>query len=191
MRPRFTLSILGSLALVGLAILALARSAYANDHEVVFAAGKVELHIRPGEAAPVVGHADEGDELEVLGDRGRWLRVRIGKQIGWLTRTETSPTKPAEPRRSQKSGFSGKGVSDALKVTIAIDKVRGFDDPNTKSNNVLDLRRGDVVTVIGKGHNGWILVEQDSGEVGWIPAAVVSDAGKFTGDPRQAPAESS
>jgi hypothetical protein len=186
---RSALDILGSFAVVCLVILALAVPARANEHEVVFAVRRTELHIRAGEASPVVGHADEGDELEVLGDRGRWLRVRNGKQIGWLTGTETSPTKPAEPRRSQRSGFSGKATADALKVTIAIDRVRGFDDPNSKANNVLDLRRGEVVTVIGWGHRGWILVEQDNGEVGWIPAAAASDANKFAGDPRRAPAK--
>src|SRR4051812_7748922 len=135
-------------ALVCSLIVALAAPARANDHEVVFAVGRTELHVRPGEAAPVVGHTDEGDELEVLGDQGRWLRVRNGKQIGWLTRTEVTTMKAAEPRRSQKSGFSGKPVVDAVKVTIEIDRVRGFDDPRTKAKNAIELVRGDVVTVI-------------------------------------------
>lgn len=177
-------------ALVLACLLALVAPALANEHELVFANAKTQLHVRPGEATPIVGHAEEGEQLEVLGDQGRWLRVRAGKQVGWLTRTEVSPTKPAEPRtRVQKSGFSGKPVSDALKVTIAVDRVRGFDDPRTKANNVLDLERGEVVTVIGRGHEGWVLVEHDSGKVGWIPASVISDAGRFANGPREAPAE--
>jgi len=175
-------------AIVCSVILALAAPALAEDHDVVFATGKLQIHVRPGEAAPVVGHADEGEELEVLGDQGRWLRVRSGKQVGWVTRTEVTEAKPAEPRtRVQKTGFSGKPVTDALKVKVAVDRVRGFDDPATKSKAVLDLAKGEVVTVIGRGHDGWILVEQDSGNVGWIPASVVTDGGKFAGDPRQAP----
>jgi hypothetical protein len=78
-------------------------------------------------------------------------------------------------------------VTDALKVKVLADRVRGFDDPATKSKAVLDLAKGETVTVIGRGHDGWILVEQDSGNVGWIPASVVTDGGKFAGDPRQAP----
>src|ERR1041384_1106335 len=108
-----------------------AAQAQANEHEVVFAINKTQLHTRPGEAAPIVGHAEEGEELEVLGDQGRWLKVRSGKQVGWLTRTEVSPPKPAEPRlRGERSGFSGKQVTDAVKVTIAIDKGRGL-NPRT------------------------------------------------------------
>jgi uncharacterized protein YgiM (DUF1202 family) len=160
-----------------------------SEREVVLAVQRSQLHVRPGEEAPIIGHAEEGEELEVVGDRGRWLRVRAGKRVGWLTRTEVSPLMPAEPRnRPERSGFSGKPVSDAVKVTIAIDRVRGFDDPRSKSTNVLDLVRGDVVTVIGRGHDGWLMVQHDNGGVGWIPASVVSDAGKFAKDPRVAPA---
>lgn len=175
-------------AIVCSVILALGAPALAEDRDVVFATGKLQIHVRPGEAAPVVGHAEDGEELEVLGDQGRWLRVRSGKQVGWVTRTEVTEAKPAEPRtRVQKTGFSGKPVTDALKVKIAADHVRGFDDPATKSKSVFDLAKGEVVTVIGRGHDGWILVEQESGNVGWIPASVVTDGGKFAGDPRQAP----
>lgn len=171
-------------------LVALAAPARADVHEVVFAMKEAQLHKRPGEAAPVVGHADEGDELEVLGDQGRWLHVRNGKQVGWLTRTEVSATKPAEPRpHAERSGFAGTPVTDALKVTINIDRVRGYDDPRTKAKAVLDLVRGDVVAVLGRGYDGWLLVEPNDGSPGWIPEAAVKDAGKFAGDPRLAPAE--
>jgi uncharacterized protein YgiM (DUF1202 family) len=164
--------------------------AAAGVHEVVFAVNKIQLHRRPGEAAPVVGHADEGDELEVLGNQGRWLRVRNGKQVGWVARTQVAESKPADPRnRTERSGFSGKHVDDAVKVTVVIDKVRGFDDPRRKDKHVLDLVRGEVVTVIGRGYDGWLLVQQDDDTVGWIPESTVTDAGKFASNPRSAPAE--
>lgn len=179
----------GLIALVCALVLTLATTARANVHEVVFALNTTELHTRPGEAAPVVGHVEPGDELEVLGDQGRWLRVRNGKQIGWLTRTEVGPTKPAEPRkRVQKTGFSGKRVVDATKITIVSEHVRGFDDPETKAKQVIELSRGDVVTVLGRDRD-WLLVEQEDGTVGWIPDSVAGDAGKFAGDPRQARGE--
>jgi SH3-like domain-containing protein len=167
-----------------------AAPARADDHDVVFAINGTELHKRPGEAAPVVGHADEGDELEVLGDSGRWLRVRNGKQIGWVTRTEVATTKPASPRpHAPRSGFAGTPVGDTIRVTIEADRVRGYDDPRTKAKAVLDLVRGDVVPVLARGYDGWLLVEPKDGTPGWIPESVVKDWGKFAGDPRLAPAE--
>lgn len=178
--------------IVGSLIVALASPALAAPEQttgdIVFAINRTQLHVRPGEAAPIVGHAEEGDELEVVGHQGRWLKVKTGRRVGWVTRTEVAPTRPAEPRtRPGRSGFSGKRPTDAVKVTIAIDRVRGFDDPRTKARNVLDLERGDVVTVIGRGHDGWVLVEHETDGVGWIPASVVGDAGRFAADPRVAP----
>jgi hypothetical protein len=171
-------------------LVALSGPAAANVHEVVFAVNKVQLHARPGEASAVVGHADEGEELEVVGNVGRWVRVRNGKQVGWVTRTEVAESKPADPRnRTQRSGFSGKSVADAVKVKVEIDKVRGYDDPRSKTKSVFELVRGDLVTVIGRGHEGWLLVQQDDGAIGWIPAPAVTDAGAFEGDPRRTPAE--
>lgn len=174
-------------------LVGLVGPAAADEHDVVFANNRIELHVRPGEASPVVGHANEGDELEVVGNQGRWIRVRSGKQVGWVTRTEVAETKPAEPRphsqRSQRSGFSGKPIGDTLKVTVQIDAVRGFDDPSSKANNTLNLERGDVLTVVGRGHDGWILVQTEDGATGWIPESAVSDLGNFAGDPRRAPGE--
>jgi len=171
-------------ALVCSLLVALVAPAHADDHDVVFAINETQLHKRPGEAAPVVGHADEGDELEVLGDQGRWLRVRNGKQIGWVTRTEVATSKPAGARpHAQRSGFSGKPVTDTVKVTIDIERVRGYDDPRTKAHAVLDLVRGDVVAMLGRGYNGWMLVEPEEGITGWIPDSAVKDAGNFAGDP--------
>ncbi|HEU4726257.1 MAG TPA: SH3 domain-containing protein [Kofleriaceae bacterium] len=176
----------GLVALVCALVLTLATSARANVHEVVFALNTTELHTRPGEAAPVVGHVEPGDELEVLGDQGRWLRVRNGKQIGWLTRTEVGPTKPAEPRKRVQK-FAGKR-DDATKITIVSDHVRGFDDPETKAKQVIELSRGSVVTVLGHDRD-WLLVEQEDGTVGWIPDSAAGDAGKLAGDPRKARSE--
>jgi hypothetical protein len=183
-RVPWTLGVIVCSLIVALAVPVLAAPAAVNG-DIVFAINRTQLHVRPGEAAPIVGHAEEGDELEVVGHQGRWLKVKTGRRVGWVTRTEVAATKPAEPRnRSGRTGFSGKRPSDAVKVKIAIDRVRGFDDPRSKARNVFDLVRGDVVTVIGRGHDGWVLVEHDTDGVGWIPASAVSDAGRFVADPR-------
>ena len=170
-------------------LLAAAAPASADPSESVLARDMIPLRVRPAETARSYANVDQGAELEVLSERGRWLRVRHGRRIGWVTRTQVQapPQKPIA--RAERTGFSGKHREDALKVTIAIDKVRGFDDPRTKANEVLDLAKGEVVTVIGRGHQGWLLVESTGGEVGWIPGNTVQDAGQFKDDPRLAPSE--
>jgi hypothetical protein len=167
----------------------IAAPASADSSESVMARDMIPLRVRPAERAPSYANVDRGSELEVLAERGRWLRVRHGRRVGWVTRTQVQAP-PAKPvARPERSGFSGKHPEDAVKVTVSIDKVRAFDDPRTKANEVLELVKGDVVTVIGRGHQGWLLVESTAGDVGWIPGSVVDDAGKFAGDPRRAPAE--
>ncbi|HVK76106.1 MAG TPA: SH3 domain-containing protein [Kofleriaceae bacterium] len=166
--------------------------AHADDEtgHSVWTRKDTRLRSRPGETAPVVVRADQGEELTVMGSQGRWLRVRFGKRIGWVTRSQVEDRGRLEPRkRAGRSGFSGKKREDALRVKVAIDRVRGFDDPRTKANCTLDLEQGDIATVIGRGHEGWILVQPESGGVGWIPEAAVTDAGAFKGDPRRTPAE--
>lgn len=173
--------------------LCIAAPATARADETAWPTDNVRLRSRPGETARVVARAEKDEELAIVGTWGRWVKVRRGTRVGWVPRTQLdirNVDEPAQPRkRARRSGFSGRAHADALEVTVAIDKVRGFDDPVTKKTMVLDLSRGDHATVIGRGHDGWILVEK-SGVVGWIPSSAVDDgAGDFAGNPRQTPAE--
>ncbi|HTJ42570.1 MAG TPA: SH3 domain-containing protein [Kofleriaceae bacterium] len=161
-------------------------SVNASADTPVWTTRDVNLRERPGETADVVAVADTGQKLVVIGRHGRWIHVRYHRRTGWVTRTEveTRADAPAAP----KSGFAGDKVSDATKVTVTIGKVRGFDDPKTKATATLDLKRGDVVTVLGRGDDDWLLVESTAGDVGWIPAVTVTDGGpkgaRFVTDPR-------
>ncbi len=164
--------------------------AVASADEAAWPTDTVRLRARPGETARVVARADKDEELSIVSSWGRWVKVRRGDRVGWVPRSQLDirevdheVEKPKPRKRSKRSGFSGKQVGDALEVTIAIDQVRGFDDPVTKRKLVLDLSRGDRATVIGRGHEGWMLVEQ-AGVVGWIPASAVEDGTSFVADPR-------
>jgi uncharacterized protein YgiM (DUF1202 family) len=179
--------------LLGLCVAAPAAASPRDDEDVVsktvWATDPIRLRARPGETGRVIARANKNDELHVIAQWGRWVKVRHGANAGWVPRTQVATREADKPRkRDHRSGFSGKPRADALEVTVAIDNVRGFDDPETKSKLVLELKRGDKATVIGHGHDGWILVEQ-SGTVGWIPSSAVADGGEFAGDPRRSPSE--
>lgn len=45
------------------------------------------LKQRPGEAAETLVELAVGDEVEVMGRKGRWVRVRVRGRLGWVTRT--------------------------------------------------------------------------------------------------------
>jgi uncharacterized protein YgiM (DUF1202 family) len=100
------------------------------DRPEVTATRELHLRARPGETAAVVARADRGEQLTVIDEWGRWLRVRHGRRVGWVTRTQVEDRVAAKPRkRTGRAGFSGKPMSDALHVVIDADRVRGFDDP--------------------------------------------------------------
>src|SRR5262245_28346484 len=152
-------------------LVATAGGVASADSPTVWAKRDTKLHSRPGEASAPVGQIQSGEKLVVIGSRGRWLRVRHRQRIGWVTRTQVEEPSEraaaAKRKRANKSGFSGKKREDALRVVVDIDRVRAFDDPVTKAKEVLDLQRGDQLTVLGRGHDGWILVEAEGNGVGW------------------------
>jgi hypothetical protein len=179
-----------TLSLACLLVATAASTAHADGSPQVWAKRDTQLHSRPGEASSSIGKVQSGERLVVIGSQGRWLRVRHRQRTGWVTRTQVEERGDrAARKRRNATGFSGKQREDALKVVVDIDKVRAFDDPRTKAKEVLDLKRGDQLVVLGRGHEGWILVELDGAGVGWIPESAVTDGGRFTGDPRRAPSE--
>ncbi len=171
-----------------LALLLTTTVAHAELPSEVWTTRATHLRARPGENGKVVGRAREGAELVVLGERGRWLRVRHGRRVGWVTRAEVED-RIERVRVEGEDGFGDRPVEDAVQATVQFDKVRGFDDPKTRGNMVLDLRKGDQVTVLGRGDDGWVLVQPARGPHGWIPGVTLTDPGRFAGDPRRAPAE--
>jgi hypothetical protein len=179
-----------TLSLACLLVATVTGTAHADGTPQVWAKRDTQLHSRPGEASSSIGKVQSGERLVVIGSQGRWLRVRHRQRTGWVTRTQVEERGDrAERKRRNATGFSGKQREDALKVVVDIDKVRAFDDPRTKAKEVLDLKRGDQLVVLGRGHEGWILVELEGAGVGWIPESAVTDGGRFAGDPRRAPSE--
>ncbi|MCE9573436.1 MAG: SH3 domain-containing protein [Deltaproteobacteria bacterium] len=171
-----------------LVLLLTTTAAHAETSDEVWTTRATHLRARPGENGAVVGRAAKGAELIVLRERGRWLRVRHGRLVGWVTRAEVED-RVERVRVPGEDGFGDKPVEDAVQATVQFDKVRGFDDPKTRSNVVLDLKKGDRVTVLGRGDDGWILVQPEHGAHGWIPGVTVADSARFAGDPRRAPAQ--
>src|SRR5258705_4590521 len=96
-----------------LMLLAAPAPASADSSEPVLARDMIPLRVRPAERAPSYANVGRGAELEVLAERGRWLRVRHGRRVGWVTRTQVQapPQKPIA--RPERTSFSGKHPEDA------------------------------------------------------------------------------
>jgi SH3-like domain-containing protein len=60
--------------------------------EAVKTTRKTRVMAQPGERSPVVKRVPAGREMKVLAREGRWIKVRVGSQTGWVTRTSVRST---------------------------------------------------------------------------------------------------
>src|SRR4051812_36996456 len=68
-----------------------------DENEAVWASAEIPLRARSVETGRVLGRAGKDERLEVVAHKGRWLQVRHGKVVGWVTRTEIE-RRTSEPR---------------------------------------------------------------------------------------------
>jgi uncharacterized protein YgiM (DUF1202 family) len=61
----------------------------------------VRLMSRPGEKSRVVKRVPSGRTMKVLQRKGRWVKVRVGSQAGWVTRTSVREAGESRQARSK------------------------------------------------------------------------------------------
>lgn len=155
-------------SLVALAALALASSAADADKKkrrkkgpshraetqgVTYA---TPLKEQPGEASKTLVELKVGDEVEVIGRKGRWVRVRVrvSRKLGWVTRTTIGPRDgtgtPAGPGKKTGDAWGGDsiGVDGARKGTkseaideSAVRRVEPQDRPSQAGDEVAGPNR--------------------------------------------------
>lgn len=147
---------------------------------------QVVLRDKPGEKQAPLATLPSGATVIVEAERGRWLRVRSGKLVGYLARTTvTTPPPPAtvvaavEPEpvveTTAVSGWSSRrsdpssGTSTQLyaEVTGAA-ALRA--DPKLDAPVVVEMQRGSRLVVVDASSTaGWVRARDEHGAEGWIP----------------------
>lgn len=178
-----------------LSMVVLAAAFLAPAHaEVLRTRRDTTLRARPGESARAVARLEADQEVEVLKRTGRWLRVKSGERVGWLTRThvhtpEQQAPQPARPTRVEK-WRGAQPAFDTSRQRKNIKRVRvtkgtqdTFRSPSGTARVAYRARATDVLTVIGHDQeDSWLLVENEHGQVGWIPAVITTRvAGRANG----------
>jgi hypothetical protein len=120
--------------------------ARADDREAVLALQDIRLRARAGEHARKIDRVEKGDELVILRTKGRWLRVRYGTRVGWVTRTQVGESAPEPRPRARVTTLPRKRDKQAAKIvsaptprprtapqprTASIDDVNDDEDPVT------------------------------------------------------------
>lgn len=154
---------------------------------------KTKLREQPGEAAKVLGTLQPDQKVEVLETKGRWLRVRAGKKVGWITRTTVEPIAGAAGGSDTAGAGAGTGAgsdgdwsakdkptSDAgakaadKRVVTASEPGPVRREPRRNAHEVYTLTPDDLATVEGESEQGaWLLIQNENGQMGWIRSSLV------------------
>jgi len=146
MKARNGLRYLGLLVLLVLALPAWAA-------QLVSVKGQV-LNMRngPGQQHEVLWQLHHGYPMKVIGQKGRWLRVRdFENDTGWVARHLTSRT----PHHVVKSKVANIRKGAGLQHRVVDQAVYG-----------------EVLRTLGK-RSGWVKVEQEDGTRGWVSAKLL------------------
>ena len=153
---------------------------------------KVVLRAKPGEKQAAVATLKAGASVTVEAERGRWLRVRAGKAVGYIARTTlvpvapppppppppvdttastTTPTTPppadSTPDAAPASKWSSGRETQLYAEVTGNGTLRS--DPKPTAGSVAELPNGTKVVVIdATSVAGWVHARDDKGHEGWI-----------------------
>ncbi|MEO8701882.1 MAG: SH3 domain-containing protein [Kofleriaceae bacterium] len=159
----------------------------------------VVLRKQPGERQAVVSKLPAGTTVVIEKEEGRWLRVRAGKLVGYLTRTTIADAAPAPApaptptptptpaiTEADHRGPANRWSEDRLNSTragatglfVVVTAPRGslFDEPRPTAGKRRDVGRGTRLVVIDVHTPGWIHVRDDGGHEVWIARADVDNS---------------
>lgn len=142
---------------------------------------ETKLRALPGEASKVLAKLKPDQKVEVLESQGRWLRVRAGKRVGWITRTTVAPLdagptdgSDAEWRKKNRKTRDAGAKAAAKRYVTAKSSGTVRREPNRAATKIYTLMSGDIASVEGQSEQGaWLLIENEHGQMGWIRASRV------------------
>jgi SH3-like domain-containing protein len=134
----------------------------------------VEITLRklPGENQDAVATYATGVKVEVLEVKGRWIKVKIDKSVGWVPRTKLS-----EPAASATAPVEADPRSHRLGVQVRQPDAMIRARPDAGAAVVAPVAPGAALTVLDGDAPGWLHVDDGHGHAGWIAAAAVADVG--------------
>jgi uncharacterized protein YgiM (DUF1202 family) len=139
----------------------------------------VVIHEKPGEKQASTGTLQAGTTVTVEAERGRWLRIRSGKIVGYIARTQLAPAAPPPavvdappPEEARPSTWSSaRGTSSELFAEVTAPATLR-ERPDALAPQVGALAKGDRVAVLDATTTaGWVNARDAKGTEGWIAAA--------------------
>ena len=136
----------------------------------------VTLRKKPGEKSAPVAQLAANTIVTVLGEEGRWLRVRANGIEGYATRTTITddPDAPVVPPTASWSAVRKPGDTELEVEAIAPGTM--LSAPKPEATKVRDVPKGVRLSVIDATTPGWIHARDDQGHDGWITRAQIENS---------------
>jgi SH3-like domain-containing protein len=141
---------------------------------------EVELRAKPGEKEAVLTKVPAGTEVTVERAEGRWMRVKVGGQVGYLARTVLVGGPPpvggstgtwSSPRHADPAGPPAAGLF--LEVVATQGTLRR--DPAPTAPTIATIAKGGHLAIIDATRADWVHVRDPQGADGWIARAEVDN----------------
>lgn len=134
----------------------------------------VEITLRklPGENQDAVATYATGVAVEVLEIKGRWIKIKVDKTVGWVPRTKLSEP-AASATAAPEDGPRSRHLTVQVRQPDAVVRAR----PAAGAAVVAPVAPGAALDVLDGGTPGWLHVDDGHGHTGWIAAAAVADVG--------------
>jgi uncharacterized protein YgiM (DUF1202 family) len=148
----------------------------------------VVIRAKPGEKQAAVATIPPATSVTVLAERGRWLRIRAGTTVGYVTRTTitgaapptevaTPPNTPVVPHVPVPGWGDARGDHPSTAVVVyATARARLHVDANPTGALVGEVDAGARLDVLdARTEPGWVKVRDGQRRVGWIARGEVGN----------------
>jgi SH3-like domain-containing protein len=137
----------------------------------------VTLRKKPGEKEAAVAKVAANTAVIVLGEEGRWLKVKVKGAVGYLTRTTVSDvtTDPVEAS----TWSAGRRTDDGRPITELFVEAPNAGalttEPKPNAPEVAGVAKGERLIVLDAATPGWLHARDDHGHEGWIATGQVEN----------------
>ena len=129
----------------------------------------VTVRKKPGEREAVLAQLPAGTEVVVVGEEGRWLRIRVKNVDGYVARTTITAGASATDAPPVWSAPRRGAPGEALTVVVTAPASALHAAPSTASPAVAQVARATKLVVLdGTTDPRWIQVRDDGGHTGWV-----------------------
>lgn len=186
---------LAATAVVGSAAIALAQcsegqppAAIVEKATVKEGATKVKTNLlkEPKTDGEVLEALPKGTKLEIIGQQGQWLQVKVGDAEGWVKESHVTtdletlledPKAPTAPAKAPEAPMEGEEEPTSI---VEFEEVAGYalEDVNLRTGAdasydlITVLPRGAQLTIVGE-QDDWYRVQTEKA-IGWVYKAYVS-----------------